>query len=810
MTMPRAVTSGELATQRKDGGVNKLYLAFLPRRSVYTAVLDDLPASNDSVASITYVSGSGTLADVRIGMSLLIGTSAGDDDLGRVYVRKAPTADTFYIGVTSAIEWEAAAYLTIIEDYRLTAKNAAVVSEELFMDYDVDYVDQNTDFNPVPVMGPHRVAKLTGATVAVTLGADTTNGQASWVFDSTISTYLWDIPDALSVDNTAAVNPVATFDAVGWYACYLTVTAANGKSKTGVRWVYVYDDDNKPPAVWSMTSWREDYSAGGVSCNASVVDNADVADVQEGALCILFSEDVYGAGTAAEAGSIGQVTGCENIRMIGRIGDEGFQYNSNSGSITFEIQNSAYWLSKIYNTPSGVVIATNTPAEWTSIAGLTVDRAVWHYLEWRSTATTVMDFISSGDTRNIPEGGGFSGDIFSNIENITNSALLGNIHVDAFDRLFVEIDPQVLPEDERAAGIPTVMTLTKTDYKDDVTVDRQLVSDVSSVNISGMKIDAYGGSLYTYWSISPGITGGEFGRQEIHDRLAVTSQAECNELAGLIYGWRLNESREVEITLRGNNNMISCFPRQYVVFEVEAGDTPRNKALSGNWVVRRRTITFDNEAGTFEITLLLEAETFEQNAVAYVPPSGDDISVPPLPPIPDVEIPIDIYPTDLNSLPATVLIWCDPQGFLFTNNFNADEGEDVVWGFCNSGIPSGITNGCRDFFIAPNGSCWALFYSNDFETPRICDRICYAPAVGAEWVEVISPEWMDTEFPSSGQIQSFAYNPNAPEDIAFMGRTNGSLAKIVTGDRNGFTVGATSSATGIANVAGDMSWGNGK
>ena len=235
--MARAVTAGEKTYLRAGQQWSKLYLAFLTPATVYTARLSALPASNDMVAEISYNTGSGTLANVKVGMTLYVGSSAGAYDLGMVRIRKTPGATTFYISEQSRVIWTANAYLTVVEDYDLWAKHIHMDDETPLMDYDIAYSDQHSVFNPVPVLGVHRVARLDGYTVDVTLGPDT--GEASWVFGSTISTYLWSVPSAASLSSTSAIRPVATFDEVGWHACYCTVTAANGRSKQGVRWVYI-------------------------------------------------------------------------------------------------------------------------------------------------------------------------------------------------------------------------------------------------------------------------------------------------------------------------------------------------------------------------------------------------------------------------------------------------------------------------------------------------------------------------------------------------------------------------------------------
>ena len=159
--MARPITSPELALLRSDTQFSKLYLAIYQPNTIYTARLNGVPSSNDRAYQITYDGGSGTLANVKVGMTLYVGTSAsgaGINDLGTCVIRKTPGASTFYIGLTSEIVWADNCYLTIVDDFELWAKHATIASAVLSMDVDVGYSDQHSAFRPVPVLGTHAVA----------------------------------------------------------------------------------------------------------------------------------------------------------------------------------------------------------------------------------------------------------------------------------------------------------------------------------------------------------------------------------------------------------------------------------------------------------------------------------------------------------------------------------------------------------------------------------------------------------------------------------------------------------------------------
>jgi hypothetical protein len=764
--MTRAVTAGELTKIRSDGHWSRVFLATLNPKTIYTAVLDTAPTSYDMVAEITYVSGSGTLADVKEGMSLYVGTTAGDWDLGIVRIRKAPTANTFYIGEQSKVNWGDAPYdvhLTVVEDFDLWAKHIHMNGTIPLMDYDIAYSDQHSDFNPVPVLGSHRVAKLTGSTVDVNLGCDTANGESSWVYDSSITTYLWEIPDATAIDNTGIANPVATFDSVGFHACYCTVTAANGKSKTGMRWVYIWDDDNLPAEVFQISGWEEDFESGGVVCNVEMNDDVDLTEIRERSLCIMFSVDYYDG----EEVSIGQVTDAENIRMVGRVGDEGIEYSPELGRVGLEIQSYQYWFSKIPGFPVGVEISTNTPDAWTNIPALTVDRGLWHLLEWRSTAIAIMDFFPSGDSRYSPEVSAYTGNLWGQMQEFITQQILGYVAVDPLGRLHAGIDPQIISESDRASDIVTVMTLQDDDILPGFQIDKQIVSDTSLVDVSGIQVDQYGGSVLTYFALSPGSVFGEFGSVEIADRLLLESQSRCNELAGLLYGWKSNKYKELSMTLVGNNPMIGCFPGQYVAYTVPSTSSPRGEEVSANFIPRRRSLSFDNESGAWEIQIDLEAESFEENAVQYVPPAGDSINIPPLPPLPPLPDFPPLFPGSVeeDEAPPVVAILDTTYGILYSTNFNAIQ---PTWHFGNTGIPAAEIPNIYDFKMTPNGAVWVVAQSSGGSRG---DRVYRAPALGALFEVVIDDSWFVDNYPSSVGVESvrgLGVNPYVPEEVCIV------------------------------------------
>lgn len=789
--MAQVATNGQKATMRKQGQWSEMYAAILFPHTIYSARLDTLPTTTDRIVQIAFTSGSGTLSDVKADMTLWVGTSAGGYDLGICRIRKAPIAGTFYIGEQSAVDWQASCYLTVVDDFNLFPKHVYMDNGVPKMDYDIAYSNQHTVFNPIPRLGPMvRVKKLTGTSVNVQLGTE--SGYASSVFGSTISSVLWVIPDATAIDDDTSETPIATFNSVGWHICYCTVTATAGsKTKMGVRWVYIWDDDNLPFEVVAPPSCEENKESGGGNFSIALAENAALTQIPEAALCVLFSIDHYGDYLNMETDTVGDITDAENIEGIGRIVSESITYDSEKSQVSFDVQGYQEIFKSIWGFPMRLDIAVNTPDAWTDMPALTVDRALWHFLEWRCTATTIMDINLTDDTKMDKEIVSASNNLWSQLEEIALNRIFAEPVVDKYGRLFVEVEPQMVPEADR--DFPVVMTLTKDDFWGDVEIEKDDPT-ISQIDFSGVAVNISGGSA-AFFSLAPGHIPLKQGSLNPGNKYLVVDQDDSNQQAGLLLGWLNNKYKPITMNLL-NNKMITCFPRQFVEFVVEAADTIRSEALTINLIPVRRSLLFDPETGHKYYQVEFEAETQEQNAVTGDTPEGDAVSNPGFVSIPDFPFLTTEDISESPTGPPVVLMTEYTDGILYSDSFNVIEAgkkpQYVLW---NTGIDTAdIPNisiggdGRVHFFMTPSGSVWVGIYEAVFK--RWLTTIYYAPSIGARFVKIVDQDWLDANEATDAGISGMGYNPNKPEEVMFIAGGIGSFdtaRHIWMGDRNGFT-----------------------
>lgn len=802
--MARAATAPELALFRTPGQWGKLRAAIFQPHTIYTARINQVFSTWDGVLEITYDTGSGTLADVLPDMTLLIGSSAGAHDVGIVRLRDKDS-DTFFIGETSDIKYADNHFLTVIDDFGLWARHVRLSAGVPFMDGGTAYSDQHTNFDPTPIMGANRALKLEGASVSASFSA-----AGSYVLDSSISGYSWSAPGSSSSSGMTTATPTITWNTVGWKLVYLTLTAANGKTFFGVRYVFVWNDANPPSSAVIDNPPRCDVESGGWQFELTLLSGVDLATVRDHALVILFAEDYYG--TTQQ--SIGPVTGCENIVVTGWIARESINWNPEQGQVRFIGYTAQYWLSQIPAYPDGVELVTGTPAAWTEIQGLTINKGLFHFLRWRTTATRVMDVFLTDDTKFTKEVSSLAGNLWEQLREMAFLQIYARPGVNALNQLFIEVHPQLVPEASRTW--PTVMTITKEDWQEEIDIERVTMNEVAAVSLSGVAVNESGVAT-AHFALSTGHVFSHYGRPEIQDKLLVESQSQANTLCGLYFSWRNNPYPDIPIVLAANNRLIDCFPRQKCLITIVSADTPRGIAYSGGLIPTSVALVPDPETGYLHTEVTFEAETgLTANIISVngdVPGSGN-ISIPPTPSLPSLPpFPVPIPGTGTvevdpdNTLP--VLLHDLTKGLLYTANINT---ANPQWITVNAGLTAAQYQKINAIVVTPSGALYVANRANNGSGD--IPFIAYAPSIGGTFTIIEDSASILAKFPTTTvqAVNALACNPLSGQVAYVIGGNASNQMKIYIGTGSSFAAGATilnhqfSSTIGI----GSLSYGFGK
>jgi len=780
----RAATSPELALYRAPGKKSRYFAAIKPPRVIYQARVNQVLTSWDGIMGIVFDGGIGTLANVKADMIMFVSTTAGArGDVGFVRVRSTD-ATHIYFDQYSGIKILDNQYLHIVDDVRLLQRHIAIVSDIVYMDGVNAYTDQHALPDPTPIMGPHRVVKMTGASVAVTF-----DFSQSYVIDgSAISTKVTTAPTSASITSGTTYSPVVTFDAVGWHAVYLTLTGANGKVFFGVRWVFVYNDDNLPPRV-KVSSISGDVNSGGWQFEIELYRNADLSDIYEGALVILFSEDYYG-NTQSD---ICVVPGSEKIEAIGWIGSpESMQINPERGAVHFTVYGPQWWLSKIASYPDGVRFKISTPSDWTEFKSLTIDKGVWHFLHWRTTMTRILDFFPSGDARYSPEVSSLAENLWAQLQEMTALQILARPGFNALGQLFIQVHPNLIPTASRT--FPTVMDIEKSDWIDALDFDRVTMNEIAQINMSGIAIDG-GNNALSYFSLAPGHTYDHYGTPDVLDKLLLSGQEQVTTLAGLYFSWRNSQFPSIPITLKANIRLIDIFPNQKCTTTIDAADNVRGIAYSGGLIPVSITVNFDDETGRATREVEFEAQTSESLSVREeVPGSGDlsvlpDLSYPPLPPFtPSLPGTGGVTPLD----PKSVLVHDTTAGLLRCDNFNAAPNEQE-WYPVNGGLTATQYQKINKIVVCPSGALYVGYLTHG-GAGAVDSFIARAAYAGAAFTILDDYTTISAKYSGSTDnigVMAAAYNPLLAESVYYVLTQGGTNLKTYIGSGVTFPAGTT-------------------
>ncbi len=640
--MARPLTAPELAHYRSEYQRCRLFLAAPTPATVFTARLNGTPSSTDKVYEVAYDGGSAGFADCIAGQTLFIGSEAGAYDKGVLRLRGtlAGVSGTMKIGETSEIDWSDNDYLTIVDDLALWPRHLWIDGAGvIFVDHDVAYTDQHEDCDPVPVLGTDAAKWLTGATVDVEFDASD-----SWVIGSTIASYSWAAPGASASSGMATATPTITYDAanVNGYRVACTVTATNGKSFTGYRRAYVYDANNQPVTTFRLDDCSGDWASGGWQFKVTLWGEATRAEIRDRAQIIFFARDWYGSTEI----SIGPVDDRENVVCVGRIAGESIEWHPEQGSVSFKVQGPQYWMSKMTGFPSGLEDFAGTPTGWVEFEDLTVDKGLWHFLHWRTTATLCVDMALTGDALQIKVFDAPLGSLWQQITQESERAILAHPACDRYGRLSVQIDSNLLPVVDRG-GIPVVHALLKQDWHNRIGFERVILDAAAQINLSGV---AYaGGSAATRFSVSPGRVPKTFGNIQRKERLALGDQTISNELTGLVAGKANNEYPALDIELAANHRMVDICPHQYLQLSVTAADTERGIVLTDFYIIPRRcSFRYDPATGELRTDITCEGYTLPELAITGDPPATPPAPPPiPLPPLPPAPLPPALWEGDV-------------------------------------------------------------------------------------------------------------------------------------------------------------------
>jgi hypothetical protein len=579
------------------------------------------------IRNFAWDGGTGTYTDTKPGMTMLLGSSAGADDLGRQRLTlSAVEASLVNFGYSSQgvmdgeVNVANDAYVTILDDYRVWAKIPIISSDgTIYKDGDIAAGTYNVNTPPVANTGPGTAATIDSGTSVITVTFDGTDSFVTTT-GAVISTYLWDVDDGtITVGTSGSDTITATFPA-GFRWVSLTVTDDLGVSHTARCPVYARD----PAADTTISSFEiESHRITPQGQQLSVRVFEDVSTYPDGTLVMLWDDEPASATDRSHMVFVGW-------HDVDPAAIEASQTATLAG-VALNCVDVAGRLDSLPGFPQELE-GKASPATWLEMASPNMDKYLHFLIYWHSTAVEVADFTWSGTTTNYPFVilGSDGESLFDQVNRRANS-LVPDYHLtcNRLGQLAVKVDPMIQAYGSRTATVQT--TLTEADWSA-IRYTHQRPPRIHWLRGNAIKASAT--TIEPMFCIAPGDAPGQGETaQESGEQLAI-SQSELNTAEGNRYA-RLNAvNGYLGITLAaGDDQGIEPADMTWVQLTVTSG-TAAQRGLTwttARGLVRELNIRYDHaRGGTVKtVDLVWEEETGTGNtapaAVTVIPPVSDTV-----------------------------------------------------------------------------------------------------------------------------------------------------------------------------------------
>lgn len=547
----------------------------------------------------------------------------------------------------------------------------------IYIDYDVNYVDQLKLYRPIAVAGPPAVVEYNGATAQARFVGDRSFALAP---SATISSWLWTAIGSVEGTSTSQgteASPVTfTWTSTGQKLVTLAVTDTNGKTATNHTWVFVVDPNNPDDVArtnFDAYNDNHDFEQGGGACNFVVHGGATVADFPNETMVIMASRPT----TPGQATPTGYWPFRENVHFVGYILGNSIRQNPIEGDVSFQAATIDALMKNLTAFPVSLTDWPE-PVDWTQAYALTTDRALsylWHY---HSTLALMANIVPSEYQGFIWRQDFGPSDLYSQADGELMASLWGRVVVNHQGVIHHAIDYNLMNDAERAE-VTTRKRLHKGIWVDDVTVEERHAysQPVNVVKMSG--VIYLGGQLVDVcpsFSEAPGNAPKVYGKELNYDRLILTTQADLNLRCGR--GLAKATVKYAAFNMRFvNDGSFTIVPQELFPSRIEAGDNDRGLAYTGNLIPRRMSRAFDNRLGVIFYDVSFEPETDGPPGVTVDLPCG-----PPGQDLPGDDVP-DVPEDGTALLDNSLVLANEGSSFYFNPAIGTNAWEKRITGLTN-------------------------------------------------------------------------------------------------------------------------------
>jgi hypothetical protein len=661
------INSQELSLLRKRPHYTKLWLSVYQPKTRWASMTSGsaLTIGSTAIGYDTVITGS--YANVNSGMTVYVGSTVGGKDKGRIHV-KSITSGVLTVPSNSHIEWANNLYLTAVDFYEIWPVFPAMVRSGenviFYKDTDISYSNQNKVYGSLINMGSHYAGFIENSTGTVYYTATGTIQVGGYD-----QSYSWLFEGGNPTGSTAHTPGYVNYTTPGHYTTSLTVTSSG--TSTSYRHVSIYDrpgnGTNIPTTKWELGNFEGSRDEGGY--NIEITMYQDTSSVCDGALIVLFADDIYETTTQSIGG---EQENRQKIVFVGYIKDGSIVYDYQTSSVTFEAV-SATSIMKSREGPSvSIDSIQTTPTTWFQMLDMDVKRAIYHYYKWHTTLlnTTDIKILSQADTK-IQYFETDPASMYDALNTLFTERMFLPIISDKQGIIYLETSPEVI---NQATGTMIMgMELLRQDWINEPEITEILVPPIAYLEMGGLGYSGSTGTTGNFIASAPGQYAGYIGeRIDGQYSLIVGSQAQLNNMTGDFFAYQNAKYPDVTMQLSGNYRNIDIVPLNQYLITLNASDTHRGitwtrrpfHVVDVGWEYNSQDNTLLPEVILHEITSGYAGYTVDipQTPVdnyptqpPYTPPDWDIIPIPgfvPIGPPPIIITPPpeidDLCRTDLN------------------------------------------------------------------------------------------------------------------------------------------------------------------
>lgn len=546
--------------------------SFIPKMAVYKPAstwkgrLNGVHAKGARIISV--ITDYGSTAAILNDSTLLV-----DEGINQQRLRIRSISGTFLTLEENDMDWldqQDLNALLYIEPFPKFNREVQISSTTAvgYEDYDISYTDQNKNFSPVVNIGPAAFALEIDCDASGSFTDLDLSASGSFVFDSSISNYLWGVYtgdarpfDAEIIGSKTSQNVKYRFWNTGNYYIWCTITAANGKTSTAYRPVMVRC--NKPGktdspfynfAIDNLSGSRD---AGYWNAKISVFENCDESNFPRNVPIVIYGAVSYGSGISKSTTPIKWYYDAgKDQKFVGWIRTETWvdEYRIKGAPVTFEAVGIGGILDRLENYPAWLQYKP-LPTDWTGMVGLTADRMIYFYLKNRSTVLSIVDWHPTNDPRHAQYGEIPNGSMFSGMKNYLSGTIFAEIVSDRHSAIWTELEGQMLQDSSRGAFVTSMHDVTQDDHLNEITIPVNRDNPQTSwLSIDGLNFDGQSDPIFTGSGLNDVIESGLYsGSKPATFTIVITSSGTPDK-----FKWKLNNGAyKTGIKITGKNQGLS-------------------------------------------------------------------------------------------------------------------------------------------------------------------------------------------------------------------------------------------------------------